>query len=76
MNVTDLFSSLNDYALFVPFGPTHFTEHSASSINHIITNSPTIVNDFSLFDTPIAAGHLAVTITYKFGTKDKPKIID
>ena len=59
----------------VPLGPTHFTSKSSSTIDYILTDSQNKVDSQSLSNIPIAAGHHALNIKYKFDFTNSIKTI-
>ena len=54
------------YLYLVPYGATNFSNNAAMSIDLAIVDSSSKLISFSKTDSPIAAGHLAINLVYKF----------
>ena len=65
----DLIDAINERSLYlVPYGATNFSNSAATSIDLAIVDSSSKLVSFSKTDSPIAAGHLAINLVYKFVT--------
>ena len=64
-----LIDAINERSLYlVPYGATNFSNNAATSIDLAIVDSSSKLVSFSKTDSPIAAGHLAINLVYKFVT--------
>ena len=50
----------------VPYGATNFSNNATTSIDIAFVDSSSKLVSFSKTDSPIAAGHLAINLVYKF----------
>ena len=64
-----LLDAINERSLYlVPHGATNFSNNAATSIDLALVNSSSKLVSFSKTESPIAAGHLAINLVYKFVT--------
>ena len=64
-----LLDAINERSLYlVPYEAPNFSNYAATSIDLAIVDSSSNLVSFSKTDSPIAAGHLAINLVYKFVT--------
>ena len=64
-----LLDAINERSLYlVPYGAINFSNNTAMSIDLAIKDSSSKLLSFNKTDSPIAAGHLAINLVYKFVT--------